>query len=79
MSRKYRNVDVNSQVTDDYRHYRGEKLQMINLVSCKKGFTQPHSLTIHVFLHARVEFSRRIGHLKTIPILEIRLHRLCLK
>ncbi len=25
MSRKYRNVDVNSQVTDDYRHYLKKK------------------------------------------------------
>ncbi len=54
---KYHDVDVNSQVTDDYLHYQISFfffffLQIINLVSCNKYFTQPHSISDHAGLFA---------------------------
>lgn len=69
MSLKYRDVDVNSQVTDYYQikitNDKPSKLQ--------KNILHKSIVTIQVFLHARMkQFRGRAGNRKAIPILEIR-------
>ncbi len=55
MSRKYRDVDVNSQVTGDYRHYRGEKITNDKPSKLQKNILHSPIVTIQVFLHARMK------------------------
>ncbi len=57
MSCKYRDLDVNSQVKDDYRFYREKKKKTNDKPSKlqKKKFFYMTSVTIQVFLHARMK------------------------